>query len=235
MSNDDNILNDFSVLENLDQQVKDADDNLVEALKQNEDRLYDVVKVTLPVPVLNFSLIFNKEIADIILAKFVMIAMYCSIIGCYGVGVILYGISYFLGTWDVERKRVMLSEYKTAPNVNNINSLVSFLKSYQFSGKILKIANRCKNISILFVTLGFIIFIGFICVLLYDKGMNMSNNNQKNGIIGSSFVADSVPIKGIKGNEFTKLAEQLKQQSPAQTNNMQVSQPAKSLSNNFKK
>jgi hypothetical protein len=89
--------------------------------------------------------------------------------------------------------------------------------------------------SILFVTLGFIIFIGFIYVLLYDKGMNMSNNNQKNGIIGSSFVADSVPIKGIKGNEFAKLADQLKQQNSAQANNIQVSQPAKSLSNNSKK
>ena len=50
-----------------------------------------------------------------------------------------------------------------------------------------------------------------------------------------AFGMDSVPIRGVIGNKFAKLAEQLKQQNSAKTNNMQVYQPVKSLSNNSKK
>lgn len=51
-----------------------------------------------------------------------------------------------------------------------------------------------------------------------------------------TFSMDSVPIRGITGNKGAQLLAQLKQQQGSvKTNNMQVSQPAKSLSNNSKK
>jgi hypothetical protein len=168
MKNNEDILYD---LDGLDQKVKAVDDNLVDALKQNEDRLYDLVKISLPVPVFTGSLIFNKNIHDMIQSSILLISLYDLILVCYFGAIFLYGFSYFLGAWDSTIKRQQLYKYYNEIGMDDIGKsaikkLNEFLNIYYESGSSkLKIALALKEYSIYLVFFTLIFFIVLIFLL----------------------------------------------------------------------